>query len=265
MFAQMQMSNLKSYHRAALKLQACVRGYPWKRYFVLSVFLVAVLSIVKYGQQTMNDPEVFPINEVEVNGDFVNLKRQDVIDVVSLEANKGFFQLKLDALMLKLEALPWVEDVAVRRHWPDSLIVEIVEQQALAYWGGDGLVSVNGDAFFPDMTHFQQSLPTLTGPVGAAHEMTVFYRNLTNMIPNDLHVTQLYLNDRGAWRLELSTGLIIKLGREKGLERMQRFLSVYSSVVAHKESQIEYVDLRYPNGFAIQWRDENSVIIDDLK
>lgn len=258
--------SVRTQFNATEKLQEMLHSYPWKKYIASSVLLVAILYAVKHGQEMLRDPELFPINEVEVNGNFENLLRQDVIAAVSHEVSRGFFQLDLDALALKVERLPWVKDVAVRRYWPDSLVVDIKEHQPLAYWGQNGLVSVEGEAFFPDMSGFEYDLPRMNGPKGSAPEMTKFYRKLTGVLrPSSLFATNLFMDGRHSVGIELNNGLVMKLGREKGLERLRRLLSVYLEVVAGKESRIEYVDLRYPNGFAIKWRDTGVGIVGDLK
>jgi cell division protein FtsQ len=48
---------------------------------------------------------------------------------------------------------------------------------------------------------------------------------------------------------------VLKLGRDQVNERMATFLSVYEGTVAPVSTRLDYVDLRYPNGFAVRISD----------
>jgi len=65
------------------------------------------------------------------------------------------------------------------------------------------------------------------------------------------------LTARHAWQLRLGNGLHLMLGRDAELAevRLRRFVEIYPSV--EKRKQHEYVDLRYPNGFALRVPDWN--------
>ena len=45
----------------------------------------------------------------------------------------------------------------------------------------------------------------------------------------------------------------IKLGRRDLQERLQRFMQAYTQSLQHMDQRLQLVDLRYPNGFALQW------------
>ena len=60
----------------------------------------------------------------------------------------NFFTADLDQVRKVFESVPWVRRASVRREWPDQLIVELEEHEALGTWGEDGrLLSVKGDVF----------------------------------------------------------------------------------------------------------------------
>jgi cell division protein FtsQ len=69
-----------------------------------------------------------------------------------------------------------------------------------------------------------------------------------------LSVSALRLDARGAWELDLSTGVTVRLGRRQVDERMDRFVQFGVPVVTARATDIRYVDMRYSNGFAIGWR-----------
>ena len=45
----------------------------------------------------------------------------------------------------------------------------------------------------------------------------------------------------------------VRLGRQDVERRLERFIAIASPVVAARAGEINYVDLRYSNGFSIGW------------
>ena len=59
---------------------------------------------------------------------------------------------------------------------------------------------------------------------------------------------------RYAWQLRLDNGVHLMLGRdlEAALARLERFVAVVDGSQGRMTTRFEYVDLRYPNGFALR-------------
>ena len=53
----------------------------------------------------------------------------------------------------------------------------------------------------------------------------------------------------------LPSGVVLKLGRDQLNGRMATFLSGYEGSVEPVSTRLDYVDLRYPNGFAVRISD----------
>jgi cell division protein FtsQ len=62
------------------------------------------------------------------------------------------------------------------------------------------------------------------------------------------------LTQRYAWQLRLANGLHVMLGRDGDVaeSRLRRFVEVYPETLGRMARKHEYVDLRYPNGFALR-------------
>ena len=81
----------------------------------------------------------------------------------------NFFTTDLEQVRTAFEAVPWVRRATVRREWPDQLIVEVEEHEALGTWGEDGrLLSVKGDVFTANLAEADEDheLPAFDGPEG---------------------------------------------------------------------------------------------------
>ena len=74
------------------------------------------------------------------------------------------------------------------------------------------------------------------------------------MLEAGMRIAALRLDERGAWEIDLDSGVTVRLGRREVDERIDRFIRTASQVIAHRINDITYVDMRYSNGFAIGWR-----------
>jgi cell division protein FtsQ len=196
---------------------------------------------------------IFPMKEVRVLGTLENVTREQIEATVRKQLAGNFFTVDLAGARQAFERLPWVRRVEVRRVWPDRLHVVLEEHVAIARWGDSGLVNSHGEVF---SAASDARLPVFNGPPGTAGEIarqyTRFRGELARVRQAPAEVT---LSQRRAWELRLTSGLVLKLGRDRVDERMATFLSVYEGTVAPVSTRLDYVDLRYPNGFAVRISD----------
>lgn len=198
-------------------------------------------------------PERFPVNLLEVKGNLQHTSRAE-IEAALPRAAGNFFAADLAGLRAGVERLPWVRRVAVRRVWPGRLELTVEEHVALARWGDDRLVNTYGEAFSGKS---REALPAFIGPGGTAAEVMRRYQRFSAIVaPLGTSVERVVLTQRLAWQLRLGNGLHLMLGRDADLAeaRLRRFVEIYPAVEKKKH---EYVDLRYPNGFALRLPDWN--------
>lgn len=203
-------------------------------------------------------PEHFPVSRVELKGNLKSTTKAE-IEAALPRVGGNFFAADLAEVRAGVERLPWVRRVAVRRVWPDRLEVSVEEHVALARWGtGDEmsrLVNTHGETFSGKT---KEALPAFIGPGGTAAEVTRRYRRFAEIVaPLGTGVERVVLSPRHAWQLRLGNGLHLMLGRDADLAeaRLKKFVEAYPPTVAGKKH--EYVDLRYPNGFALRVPDWN--------
>jgi cell division protein FtsQ len=205
------------------------------------------------GGWSLAQPDTLPIRRVQVAGEFHYLDRHALDRALGGLASGGFFNVDVRAVKKAAESLPWVDRASVRRVWPDTLRLEISEQVPLARWGEAALLNVRGEMFKP--ATLPQDLPRFAGPKGAAVTVAEHYQWLaTRLAPLGVKVAGLRLNERRAWEMSLDNGLHVLLGRAPQDEQLLRFVQAYPRLLAPRIAQVERVDLRYTNGFAVQWR-----------
>jgi cell division protein FtsQ len=196
-----------------------------------------------------------PVRSIVIDGPFQRVAAVEVEEAARGSLQGGFISADLDRLRKSVEALAWVDRARVQRMWPDRVRVEIVEQQAAARWGEDSLLNTRGELFASGVRHVPPELPRLDGPPGTEWQVAQRYLAIQGrLVEQGLRVTALRLDARGAWELDLSNGVTVRLGRRQVDDRMDRFVEIGAQVIAGRAADIQYVDRRYSNGFSIGWR-----------
>ncbi len=203
----------------------------------------------------MHDPQQWPVRRVQIEGDFQHLQNDQLRAVVAAPAAAGFFVVDVSKLQARLQALPWVDQVSVRRIWPDELDIRVREQQPVARWGTGGFINARAEVFIPQPAVVLNGLPQLNGPKDNQQRVLKMHARLQALLqPLQLQVSELSLTPRRAWRLQLNNGLTLEIGRRDPLARMARFVQVYPAILASGDGRLTAVDLRYSNGFAARWQ-----------
>jgi cell division protein FtsQ len=197
-----------------------------------------------------------PVRNLVVEGTFQRVTPIQIEAAVAEGLDAGFMTVDLEALRARVQALDWVDRVNVGRRWPDTLIVHVTEHQAAARWGERGLLNVRGELFTESSQYSFPELPSLAGPDGTERDVARRYLAVRGKLAEaNLALESLQLDARGAWRLVLGGGQEVRLGRRDIDERLYRFFDVVAPALAADLRRVEYVDLRYTNGFAVGWRD----------
>ena len=197
-----------------------------------------------------------PIRAVTIDAPFQRVTEARIEEAIAAGLRDGFLSADLAAMRRRLEALAWVDAATVRREWPDELRVAVSEQVPAARWGEGGLLNVRGELFIRDARHVPAELPRLSGPQGSAAEVAGRYLAVRGpLIEAGLDLAAVELDARGAWQLTLTNGIRVRLGRRAVDERLVLFLETVVDMVTAREGDINYIDMRYSNGFSIGWKE----------
>jgi len=195
-----------------------------------------------------------PVRHVEVEGKFQRVAPVEIEQAVAPFAAAGFLSIDLASVRQSLEKIAWVDHAQVERSWPNGLRVFITEQVPAAKWGVDGLLNTRGELFLRDARHMPPELPQLDGPEGSESEVAKLYlETYPRLLAVGMRLAKVELDPRGAWQLGLGNGVVVRLGRQDVAQRLERFITVASPLVASRATDISYVDLRYSNGFSVGW------------
>lgn len=244
--------------------RAASRPQPgrWRRLgrtLLLGAAAFTASGLVLRGGAWALDPATLPVETVKVTGQLAHVDREALKSAIEPFAAAGFLRVDMAGLREAVEALPEVHRAAVRRTWPATLVVAVEEQRAAAVWAAGGLVNQSAERFGPAPGYQTEGLPVLDGPDGSVKDVAMRYVEISGMLRAlGVRVTYLSMSARHAWQLRLDNGLHLKLGRRNTDRRLLRFVRTYAEALAPRLQQIESVDLRYTNGFAVQWKNNGA-------
>jgi cell division protein FtsQ len=220
--------------------------------------IMVLLAGLWFGWQEIKaqGADLMPVRYVRVEGAFQYIARESVKAVLESQIKHGFYNADLQNIQTSVRALPWAEQVQVQRIWPDAIKVRITEQRPVARWGEAGLLNDAGELFQPANIAEFDSLPVITGPQGREQNLlNVMIGLQTALQDKALVLKEFVVNERRAWSVRLANGLEIKLGRNNPLQNIQRLLRTVELLGEDLMVLIAAVDLRYPNGYAVTWRE----------
>lgn len=222
----------------------------------LSVLAAAAWWVAQRPMFTLKVIRIEPAADAQLK--YVNQSTVKATAVPRIRGN--FFTADLDKVRLAFEAVPWVRKAAVRREWPNQLIVTLEEHEPLGIWGENGrLLSVKGELFTANLAEAEEDgqLPEFAGPSGSEKEVLARYNQFRDWFKAiELTPETVHLSNRYAWTVRLNNGMSVELGREQSpstlKERVDRLIGVYPELTARLQDTVESVDLRYPNGLALK-------------
>ena len=217
------------------------------------LFAVAVVALSYRFSAALLDR---PISSITIDGPFQRVTALQIEEAINDELGAGFFTADLEEIRTRIVALPWIDAASVARRWPGTIAIAVTEQVPAATWGERGLLNTRGELFVNDARHVPAELPRLSGPDDQSAVVAQRYLDMRErLIPSGLDLREVMLDPRGAWLMVLSNGIEIRLGRRDVDDRSRLFLDVAADIISSREAEIEYVDMRYSNGFTIGWKD----------
>ncbi|RMH16601.1 MAG: FtsQ-type POTRA domain-containing protein [Gammaproteobacteria bacterium] len=221
---------------------------------LVSAFLVVVSNFLyqAFGENA------FRIKNIFIRGDYSAehvpvLKRE-----ISHFRDKGFFSLDVRRIQDNIGSIPWVKTVEVGKKWPDSLNIRVEEVKVIAGWESGGMVSETG-RWIPPENSVANKVPSVkfSGDRSRLVSHVAVFNQIEKLLSrNGKSITSESITSYDELKIGTVDGetYITNLGDFLG--KLKRFFRVYQVIrndPKHRNERIEYVDLRYPNGFAVKW------------
>jgi len=229
------------------------RGFSNGLLAVLALFVMAAASFV-WVSLGIVAKDRWPIRWLEINGTFQRVSAEQLRAGLTPLISASFFTIDLQDLRDTADRISWVSRVQVQKRWPDAIVVEVDEYVPFAHWNRGKLISSSGEAFAVPEADELQGLPWLRGPENQLGQVLESWTKFNDQLASaGLEIQQLKLDQRGAWSMVLNNGTTVHLGRDAAQERLQRLMSSWDALLQDQAAPPSDVDLRYTNGFAVNW------------
>ncbi|MFC3092703.1 cell division protein FtsQ/DivIB [Alteromonas sediminis] len=221
-------------------------------------FLVAVICLLAFLawqiRHYLQDEQKSPVQTILFSGEFEHVSITELERLIRTSQPGSFFALDVNEVHELIEGHPWVYRASIRKQWPHTLQIYLVEQQPVVAWNADMVLNPFGEAF--NVAPEPLELPQLFGPGGSETTALEGYNAMQQLLATSgLAISELSLSERFAWQVQLTNGIRLNLGRQEFMDRLQRFIDVYP-LLAKQDKPIQYVDLRYDTGLAVGWQQE---------
>lgn len=226
----------------------------------MMVWVACALLLVAGAGWLLQRP-YFSINQFRFVGDVQQLEQKQTHELIQSNLDQGlaggFFSMNLYQVQDSLQQLSWVKSTSIRRVWPHEIEIGITAHKPLAIWK-DRYLSPEGQLFAAHLSDTQRGqLIETEGPDEAANLMAQQMPLIQQWLaPLGWPVKKISLSQRYSWQVTLGNGLVIEMGRADTPtaieERAQRLVKSADFVKENVGDSGGYIDLRYPNGFAMR-------------
>jgi cell division protein FtsQ len=191
----------------------------------------------------------FGIHEVVVRGNS-QVSEKQIADAIAPHPIGSMLSFDADAARDRLLALKWVKTVELRRVWPSTLAVSVVERTPAAFWmNGDQTFAVDGDGVVlgPVAATELTRLPRLRGDGAsqAAHDLLAAIAAQATVAAAFQSAERI---SSRRWNLTLASGAVARLpeAHVQALSDLENFLTTQSA-----PSYPQILDLRVPGQIVI--------------
>lgn len=217
------------------------------------ILAVAAVALLGGGAMlALESLRALPVERIVVGGKLEHLRQEALRDALATELGDGLLFLDLAAVRERLEALPWVYRAELRRRFPSTLEVRVVEQVPIARWGDSAFLNHEARVIEVADAARWSELPRIRGPQGSEARLMGHYRRLREeLAPLALTPVALVEDDFGQLAAEIDGGVSLLFGNHDFALRLQRFLRLWRSELAAAPLTVRRVDMRYEEGAAV--------------
>ncbi|MGB5446421.1 MAG: cell division protein FtsQ/DivIB [Psychromonas sp.] len=219
-------------------------------------------------KEWLTDEKSLPLTSLVLTGEMQHITSEDVRLVLKNQKNRlNFFTLEVTEIQKQIEDMPWVYSASIRKQWPNTIKIHVVEQSIIAIWNDKMLLNSNGEIIDASLEGAPGKYISLYGANEFAKQVLQTYVELEQLLKvNNFKIAALNNDKRNSTNIILDNGIALRLGKEQKLDRIQRFLSVFPLIENKYDiSTIDYLDLRYDTGIAIGWKNTTLIVNDSHK
>lgn len=195
----------------------------------------------------------FVVKDIDVVGEG-RIRERDVRTALGIYEGQYFFGPDLEEAQDRVKDLNWVENVVVRRLWPNRIVIEIIERDVFALWQSDGelqLIDRSGAVIENVATESYAGLPYFIG------------QNIADAGPRALGTLSNYpdlskrfktlrrVGDRRWDLIDPESGLVVKLPEGEIAPALNQLMD-YQAQTQWLDRKIDVIDMRVAGRISIR-------------
>jgi cell division protein FtsQ len=230
----------------------------------------AIVSLVWFSGHTLYrvvaKTTFLRLERIEVTN-LKRLNRQEVIALAGVKQGDAMLSLRLQSIGEQIAKNSWIEQVKIRRYFPDTLTIDVTEREPVAVVSMGYLyyLDTKGDVFKPLTEGDRLDYPVLTGiseedmgkdPSGskamlkATLELIAQLKSRTDFRLDDISEIH-YDKGYGFTLFTANGGVPVKLGNGNFGEKLARFARIYQDLQVQMPT-LEYIDLDYSDKIIVK-------------
>lgn len=233
---------------------------------VLALAVVGTLGYEGYKFASRYQMAVLEVEAIEVSK-LRHLTRDEVVVLSGVRPGDPMLGLKLRHIGEQLAKNPWIETVQVRRYFPHTLSIEVVEREPVAVVNMGYLyyMDAKGEVFKPLTQGDSLNFPVITGvteeelardPKGAKETLASAValmdllkkgRSFTLADVSEIHIDKGF----GLTLFTAAGGVPVRLGTEGYEAKLARFATVYWEL-KEQMAAVEYIDCDYQDKIIVK-------------
>lgn len=223
----------------------------------IALWMGGLLPAVKGNLQDFKQSRLmaagFVVKDIDVVGEG-RLREQDVRKALNIYEGQYFFGADLKAAQARVKNLNWVENVVVRRLWPNRIVVEIIERDVFALWQNDGHLAVidpsgviikAAASDYKDLPHFigdniSTQAPQLLEALAAYPELAKRFNTFRRV------------GDRRWDMIDMHAHMTVKLPEDDDIDAALKTLMAYHRQTRWLDRKISMIDLRVGDRISVR-------------
>ena len=188
-----------------------------KKFYKIVLLLLAFIFLTTFNPnkldliQTENN-EFFKIKIIDIKGNFL-VKKNEISEKLSTIYNKNIFLIKEEDIQEPLKDINFLKEVIVKKKYPNTIIIKIVETKpvAILFKDKNKYVLDNSSNLISYASNINfNHLPSIFGNDAENHFVYFFNQLENNNFPSK-KIKNFYYFQIGRWDLQLLNNKIIKL------------------------------------------------------
>lgn len=242
------MSDKNRRPKSSLKMPMAVK------YLFLALIIGLLLLILYMGGKALRDapPAVIQVSTQGLS----TVQYQKLNQAMSQQTVDSFFTTDLQALRDVAIELDWIDQASVTRDWQRGIVVAALPKQAVANFGTERLVDAKGVVFVPADGEelIQSQFATLQGEIGQAPVIMQQLQQINDWYTSlNMQVEDIILTPRMTWLIRFDSGLRVIVDNEDTAQKLLNLSHLLDNQLSTRLNNIQSIDLRYKNGFAVAW------------